>query len=143
MNDNGQPFYSKDDTTTSSTSSSTSATTSSKNGVQTHRDRKLAYSTVGTPDYIAPEVLSQAGYGKECDWWSLGVIMFECVCGYPPFYADQPMQTCRKIVHWRQTLVFPKEALAQLSKDCLSFCKGLVCDSSDRMGKNGMEDMKN
>lgn len=34
-----------------------------------HRNRKLAYSTVGTPDYIAPEVFAQTGYGQECDWW--------------------------------------------------------------------------
>lgn len=73
------------------------------------RGRKLAYSTVGTPDYIAPEIFGSMGYGQECDWWSLGVIMYECLVGYPPFYADDPMSTCRKIVAWKRTLVFPDE----------------------------------
>ena len=61
------------------------------------RRRKLAYSTVGTPDYIAPEVLARRGYRTECDWWSLGVIVFECVCGYPPFYSGKPPVTCKKV----------------------------------------------
>jgi len=52
------------------------------------RNRKLAYSTVGTPDYIAPEVFSQNGYSQTVDYWSLGVILFEMILGYPPFYSD-------------------------------------------------------
>ncbi|KAE9461503.1 hypothetical protein C3L33_06618, partial [Rhododendron williamsianum] len=59
--------------------------------------RMLAYSTVGTPDYIAPEVLLKKGYGMECDWWSLGAIMYEMLVGYPPFYSEEPMMTCRKV----------------------------------------------
>jgi serine/threonine protein kinase len=71
--------------------------------------RQLAFSTVGTPDYIAPEVLLKRGYGMECDWWSVGAIMFEMLIGYPPFYSDDPMTTCRKIVNWRMFLKFPDE----------------------------------
>mmetsp|Transcript_12292 Transcript_12292/g.36980 ORF Transcript_12292/g.36980 Transcript_12292/m.36980 type:complete len:489 (-) Transcript_12292:1086-2552(-) len=97
--------------------------------------RKLAFSTVGTPDYIAPEVLQKAGYGMECDWWSLGAIMFEMLVGYPPFYSDEPMQTCRKIVSWRQYLRFPEEVpVAPLARDLI--CR-LLCDVDDRIGTHG------
>jgi len=73
------------------------------------RSRAMAYSTVGTPDYIAPEVFGNQGYGKECDTWSMGIIMFECLVGFPPFYADNPMDTCKKILHWERTFHFPEE----------------------------------
>jgi len=96
-----------------------------------HRTRKLAYSTVGTPDYIAPEVFAQTGYGQECDWWSLGVIMYECLVGYPPFYAEDPMSTCRKIVNWKKTLVFPEEA--RLSPEADDIIHRLIADSSKRL----------
>merc|ERR1711972_67092 len=94
------------------------------------RDRKLMYSTVGTPDYIAPEVFSQKGYDKMVDWWSMGVIMFECLVGYPPFYAEDPLQTCRKIVHYRKYFKIPYDA--KLSREGVDLIHNLVCSHRRR-----------
>ncbi|KAL1535685.1 non-specific serine/threonine protein kinase [Salvia divinorum] len=102
--------------------------------------RMLAYSTVGTPDYIAPEVLLKKGYGMECDWWSLGAIMYEMLVGYPPFYSDEPMSTCRKIVNWRTHLKFPEEAkISPEAKDLI--CK-LLCNVEKRLGTRGADEIK-
>eukprot|EP00755_Sulcionema_specki_P011088 Sspe_Gene.7362::Locus_2491_Transcript_1_1_Confidence_1.000_Length_1444::g.7362::m.7362 len=96
------------------------------------RRRKMFYSTVGSPGYIAPEVLQKKGYGVECDWWSVGVIMYEMLCGYPPFYSEDPMQTCQKILRWREYLHFPPEC--NLSDDAIDLIKGLLCAPEDRLG---------
>jgi len=64
---------------------------------------------VGTPDYIAPEVFLQTGYTSACDWWSLGVIMYEMLVGYPPFCSENPQETYKKIMAWRDALIFPPE----------------------------------
>ncbi|CAN6345491.1 unnamed protein product [Urochloa humidicola] len=102
--------------------------------------RKLAFSTVGTPDYIAPEVLLKKGYGVECDWWSLGAIMYEMLVGYPPFYSDDPITTCRKIVHWRSYLKFPDNSTLSLeAKDLI--CR-LLCDVDHRIGSGGADQIK-
>jgi len=106
------------------------------------RNRQVAFSTVGTPDYIAPEVLAQKGYGRECDWWSMGVILYECLVGYPPFYADEPVQTCRKIVNWKQSFGFPPEATARLSPPCMDFIRRLVCNAENRLGTGSVEEIK-
>merc|ERR1719420_2376820 len=100
------------------------------------RDRKLMFSTVGTPDYIAPEVFSQKGYGAEVDWWSLGVIMYECLVGYPPFYAEEPLQTCRKIVNYKRTLKIPMEA--GLSREAKDIIYKLICTHKTRIGYQGI-----
>ncbi|XP_062208626.1 uncharacterized protein LOC133910091 [Phragmites australis] len=102
--------------------------------------RKLAFSTVGTPDYIAPEVLLKKGYGMECDWWSLGAIMYEMLVGYPPFYADDPITTCRKIVHWRNHLKFPEDA--RLSHEARDLICRLLCDVDHRLGSAGADQIK-
>jgi calcium/calmodulin-dependent protein kinase I len=48
----------------------------------------MAKTTCGTPGYVAPEVLLQLGYGKECDYWSIGVVTFILLSGTPPFYEE-------------------------------------------------------
>ncbi|KAF3439637.1 hypothetical protein FNV43_RR17915 [Rhamnella rubrinervis] len=102
--------------------------------------RKLAFSTVGTPDYIAPEVLLKKGYGMECDWWSLGAIMYEMLVGYPPFYSDDPVTTCRKIVHWKNHLKFPDEV--RLSPEAKDLISRLLCDVEHRLGTGGSNQIK-
>lgn len=86
-------------------------TVSNRNQINTWRKsrRVMAYSTVGTPDYIAPEIFTGEGYAFSCDWWSVGAIMFECLIGWPPFCAEDPHDTYRKIVNWRETLYFPED----------------------------------
>jgi len=100
-----------------------------------HR-RILAYSTVGTPDYIAPEVFqSTGGYTKDCDWWSLGIVMFECLCGYPPFCSDSNDQkeTYNKIMNWENELEFPADI--PLQNSAIALIKSLVINAERRIGK--------
>jgi len=106
-----------------------------------NRNRKAAiWSTVGTPDYMAPEILFEIGYNKDCDWWSLGVVIYEMLVGYPPFYGDDPLVTCRKILCFNETLQFPPEA--PLSAHAESLIRSLLCDREERLGKEGAEQIK-
>eukprot|EP00357_Protocruzia_adherens_P002801 CAMPEP_0115036664 /NCGR_PEP_ID=MMETSP0216-20121206/42261_1 /TAXON_ID=223996 /ORGANISM="Protocruzia adherens, Strain Boccale" /LENGTH=540 /DNA_ID=CAMNT_0002416543 /DNA_START=89 /DNA_END=1711 /DNA_ORIENTATION=+ len=105
------------------------------------RRRQLANSTVGTPDYIAPEVFGQQGYDETVDWWSVGVILFEMLVGYPPFFSDDPSLTCQKILHWKKTLVIPPEA--KLSPAAMDLLKRLICDAENRLGSGGVDEIKN
>lgn len=102
--------------------------------------RVMAYSTVGTPDYIAPEIFTGLGYSFDCDWWSLGTIMFECQIGWPPFCAELPPDTYRKIVNWRTTLHFPDDI--QLGPEAENLIRSLICNSENRLGRGGADEIK-
>ncbi|KAJ1979145.1 Serine/threonine-protein kinase [Dimargaris verticillata] len=114
----------------------------SKEKIQTWKQnrRQMAYSTVGTPDYIAPEIFLQQGYGKECDWWSLGAIMFECLVGCPPFISGNQAETYRKIMYWREYLAFPPDR--NLSPESIDLMRRLMCDRQYRLGRNGAYEIK-
>jgi protein-serine/threonine kinase len=130
-------------------------TVSNRSQINTWRKsrRQLAYSTVGTPDYIAPEIFSGKGYDFSCDWWSLGTIMFECLIGWPPFCAEDHHGTYRKIVDWPRHLHFPPDQ--PLGRDAEDFIRRykwssfyhsrsltntnnrLICDADKRIGRLG------
>jgi serine/threonine protein kinase len=108
--------------------------------------RVLAYSEVGTPDYMAPEVLNPdgTGYGKEADWWSVGVILFEMMAGFPVFFSDSSGgsdSTIRKIINWKQTLdeVFNDVDLSPEAQDLI---RRLLTDRKERLGTNGADEIK-
>ncbi|OMJ27852.1 Serine/threonine-protein kinase orb6 [Smittium culicis] len=135
QSDNNQRELNKTDTVTSQ--HEISLTLSNKDKILTWKKnrRQLAYSTVGTPDYIAPEIFLQQGYDKSCDWWSLGAIMYECLVGYPPFCSEMSQETYRKIIHWRESLVIPSDV--HISNVAAHLIRSFLCDSDSRLGSNG------
>ncbi|BES88550.1 Rho Binding [Nesidiocoris tenuis] len=99
---------------------------------------------VGTPDYIPPEVLQLQGgegaYGRECDWWSVGVFLYEMLDGGTPFYADSLVGTYSKIMDHRNSLRFdPDLNISQEAKDLIC---AFLTDRSTRLGRNGVEEIK-
>ncbi|KAI1895124.1 hypothetical protein AGOR_G00103060 [Albula goreensis] len=99
---------------------------------------------VGTPDYISPEVLKSQGgdgyYGRECDWWSVGVFIFEMLVGDTPFYAESLVGTYSKIMDHKNSLNFPDEV--EISKDAKNLICAFLTDREVRLGRNGVEEIK-
>ncbi|CAM2707386.1 unnamed protein product [Rotaria socialis] len=93
----------------------------------------------GTPEYLAPEIILSKGYNKAVDWWALGVLAYEMSAGYPPFFADQPIQIYEKIVSGK--VRFP----SHFSSDLKDLLRNLLqVDLTKRYGnlKNGVDDIK-
>jgi microtubule-associated serine/threonine kinase len=95
--------------------------------------------TVGTPDYLAPELLLGTGHGLEADWWSLGVILFEMVVGAPPFSASSPEEIFQNILE--RNIAWPP--LGDLSPELMDLLDRLLePDPERRLGHRGAAEVK-
>ncbi|XP_059683933.1 citron Rho-interacting kinase [Gavia stellata] len=97
---------------------------------------------VGTPDYMAPEMLTglngdgKASYGPECDWWSLGVIAYEMIYGRSPFAEGTSAKTFNNIMNFQRFLKFPEDV--KVSSEFLDLIQSLLCGQKERLGYEGL-----
>lgn len=71
-------------------------------GLSKMEDSGIMATACGTPGYVAPEVLAQKPYGKAVDVWSIGVISYILLCGYPPFYDENDANLFAQILKGKQ-----------------------------------------
>ncbi|KAI5303707.1 camp-dependent protein kinase catalytic subunit, partial [Ascosphaera pollenicola] len=103
--------------------------------------KDITWTLCGTPDYLAPEVVSSKGYNKSVDWWSLGILIFEMLCGFTPFWdGGSPMKIYENIL--RGHVKYPPY-MNQDARDLLA--QLITPDLSKRLGNlhGGANDVKN
>ncbi|GJP46540.1 hypothetical protein CLOM_g5814, partial [Closterium sp. NIES-68] len=96
--------------------------------------------TVGTPDYLAPEILLGTGHGATADWWAVGVMLFELLCGVPPFNAPSPEIIFDNILN--RDIPWP-EVPEEMSYEAMDLIDRLLHpEPSQRLGARGAEEVK-
>ncbi|KAL8153950.1 hypothetical protein V2J09_011710 [Rumex salicifolius] len=115
-------------------------TTICSNSVHEQMEGDHRKSAVGTPDYLAPEILLGIDHGHAADWWSVGVILFELITGIPPFSAELPEIIFDNILN--RKILWPQvpSDMSFEAQDLIS--RFLVLDPVERVGAKGASEVK-
>ncbi|KAI3735807.1 hypothetical protein L6452_15323 [Arctium lappa] len=103
-------------------------------------ERRKNRSAVGTPDYLAPEILLGTGHGTSADWWSVGVILFELIVGIPPFNAEHPQMIFDNILNRNIPWPVVPEEMSLDAQDLID--QLLTEDPNQRLGARGATEVK-
>ncbi|XP_076894214.1 putative serine/threonine protein kinase IRE4 isoform X2 [Bidens hawaiensis] len=101
---------------------------------------KRERSAVGTPDYLAPELLLGTEHGYAADWWSVGVIFFELITGIPPFNSDHPERIFYKILNAKIPWPSIPDEMSYEAQDMIN--RFLIHDPNQRLGARGSSEVK-
>ena len=103
----------------------------------------IGLSNVGSLLYVAPEVIEKKIYGAEVDWWSVGIIFYEMLVGFPPFWSnkDTLKETGIKLKNFKKYLNIPKGV--KISYEAKKLIFDFLSERDKRLGRNGIEEIKN
>ena len=103
----------------------------------------IGLSNVGSLLYVAPEVIEKQIYGAEIDWWSVGIIFYEMLVGFPPFWSENytTKDISLKLKNFKKHLNIPNGV--KISKEAKKLIFDFLCEKEKRLGKNGLEEIKN
>ncbi|KAI3686691.1 hypothetical protein L1987_80374 [Smallanthus sonchifolius] len=101
---------------------------------------KRERSAVGTPDYLAPEILLGTEHGYAADWWSVGVILFELITGTPPFNSDHPERIFYNILNAKIAWPSIPNEMSYEAQDMIN--RFLIHDPNQRLGAHGSSEVK-
>ena len=141
------PFTKSSDSNSNNMANEENLRNSINNYKKLRKNRQRAFSRVGTPDYIAPEVFGKNGYGPEVDWWSVGIILYEMLIGFAPFFSElsdvqkAQKETIQKIIHFKETFKF-HEKYVKISNEAKDLIKKFITVPENRLGRNGIDEIK-
>ena len=102
----------------------------------------IGLSNVGSLLYFRPEVIEKKIHGAEIDWWSVGIIFYEMLIGFPPFWSKNytSKDISLKLKNFKQYLNIPNGV--EISKEAKKLIFDFLCEKEKRLGKKGLDEIK-